>query len=130
MVGIRRHRHAHPRRDEQPPRCTPDQADGARAQVRFNPHGQAHFATTGGAAQAVAGADADRLGVGAGDGVRVAAGGVAVSLAARLDPAMAPGSVGLVRGTTGELFVAPGRPVAVTADPSYQPPGNGVIARG
>jgi NADH-quinone oxidoreductase subunit G len=74
--------------------------------------------------------DADRLGVGPGDGVRAAAGGAAVSLAVRVEDAMASGSAGLVRGAAGELFVAPDMAVTVTADPGYVPPGSGVIARG
>lgn len=75
-------------------------------------------------------ADAQGLGITAGSGVRVVSGGVTVSLAARIDPTMVSGAVGLVEGMTKGLFVEPGMGVDVSADPDYVPPSDGVIARG
>jgi NADH-quinone oxidoreductase subunit G len=75
-------------------------------------------------------ADAERLGVRAGQGVRVANAHGAESFAARLEPALRPGTVGLVQGMTGTLYLEPGATLTVTADPDYLPPSDGVIARG
>jgi len=75
-------------------------------------------------------ADADRLDIAAGSGVRVSDGSTAASFAVRMDPAMERGAVGLVDGNCGALVLRPGLRVEVTADPDYLPPTDGVIARG
>ncbi|MDZ7669685.1 MAG: molybdopterin dinucleotide binding domain-containing protein [Gammaproteobacteria bacterium] len=75
-------------------------------------------------------ADAERLDIAAGAGVRVSDGHGTASFAVRVDPAMEPGAVGLVDGMSAPLVLRLGLSVDVTADPDYLPPTDGVIARG
>ncbi len=75
-------------------------------------------------------ADAQRLGIDSGDGVRLRAAGRSQSFVARLDDAMHQGVVGLVQGMTGPLRLVPGAAVEVSADPDHVPPASRVIVRG
>ncbi len=75
-------------------------------------------------------ADAQRLGIDSGDGVRLRAAGQSQSFVARLDDAMHQGVVGLVQGMTGPLRLVPGAAVEVSADPDHVPPASRVIVRG
>jgi anaerobic selenocysteine-containing dehydrogenase len=75
-------------------------------------------------------ADAGRLGIEEGGGVRLGRGDGAATVAARIDPALPAGAVGLVDGLTGRFFAVPGERVEVAADPDFAPPGGRVFARG
>ena len=74
-------------------------------------------------------ADAERLGLDEGGGVRCAE--LPHSLQIRLDPAIASGSVGIAAGLSGTCWL-PAQPVRLEPDPDYRPPGDStdVIARG
>ncbi len=75
-------------------------------------------------------ADAERIGASAESGVRVRDGQSSAVVGVRLEPALEPGTVGLIRGATGALLAVPGRSVTVELEPDYRPPGSDVIARG
>ncbi|MEQ8859772.1 MAG: NADH-quinone oxidoreductase subunit NuoG [Pseudomonadales bacterium] len=75
-------------------------------------------------------ADAERLGIESGSGVRVRTRTRSASFVARVDPAMRAGAIGLVQGMTGALGPVPLGAVEAAADPEHGPPDNRLIARG
>ncbi|HEX7035843.1 MAG TPA: NADH-quinone oxidoreductase subunit NuoG [Pseudomonadales bacterium] len=75
-------------------------------------------------------ADAERLGIADGSGVRLGNGEDTCSVTARIDPAMPRGAIGVLEGGTGTCWIAPGHAVQVEPDPDHRPADDGVIARG
>jgi anaerobic selenocysteine-containing dehydrogenase len=64
--------------------------------------------------------DARRLELAHGDGVRVSFGDEAVTVAVRIDAAMAVGVVGLM--APAGMYLPPGARVSLAHDPDYRPP--------
>jgi NADH-quinone oxidoreductase subunit G len=77
--------------------------------------------------------DAERLGVGAGEGVKWQSGDRRLSFEVKLSEHVPSGAAGYLRGMPGSWSVAPRDPVALERDPEFVPRASGepdVIARG